>query len=70
LVTTHAMLGAESLGLGSVMIGSGVAIAYDKALCAKYKVPPGHKIGMILAIGYPAVSFRRGVTPLVSTDLC
>lgn len=61
IVTTYAMLAAESLGLGSVMIGSATAIAFDKRLAAKYKIPPSHRTGIALAIGYPAVSFRRGI---------
>ncbi len=61
IVATYAMLAAESLGLASVMIGSGVAIGHDKQLRAKYAIPEGNKTGLILALGYPAVEHRRTI---------
>ena len=34
---------------------------HDKALKAKYKIPPDHKVGLGLVLGYPAVKFSGGV---------
>jgi nitroreductase/Pyruvate/2-oxoacid:ferredoxin oxidoreductase delta subunit len=61
IATTYAMLAAESLGLGSCMIGTTVELYRDKQLMAKYGVPPGHKTGLTLVLGYPDMPFLRGV---------
>lgn len=61
IATTYAMLAAESLGLGSCMIGSSIALNYDKPLAAKLGIPAGNKVGLALILGHPAVSFRRSL---------
>ena len=58
---TYAMLAAESLGLGSCMLGTTVALSHDKAFKKKYGIAPQNKIGLALVIGHPAVTFHRGV---------
>jgi ferredoxin/nitroreductase len=61
IVATYAMLAAESLGLGSCMLGTATAITQDKPLKAKYDIPPENKFGVALIVGYPAVEFRHAV---------
>jgi nitroreductase len=61
VAATYAMLAAESLGLGSCMLGMTVGLGYDKRFRAKYGIPVGDKIGLALTIGHPVARFRRGV---------
>ena len=61
IVATYAMLAAESLGLGSCMLGTAAALTQDKPLKAKYGIPPENKVGVALILGYPAVEFRHAV---------
>ncbi|MDO8586807.1 MAG: nitroreductase family protein [Armatimonadota bacterium] len=62
IASTYAMIAAESLGLGSCMIGSVAPIlARNKKLMGEYGVPAGNKPGMVLILGYPAVKFQRSV---------
>jgi nitroreductase/NAD-dependent dihydropyrimidine dehydrogenase PreA subunit len=61
IATTYAMLAAESLGLGSCMIGSAVALDRDKRFKQRYGIPPKNKICLALAVGHPDVQFKRGV---------
>lgn len=61
IAATYASLAAESLGLGSCMLGTTETFNHDKALKAKYKIPPDHKVGLGLVLGYPAVKFSGGV---------
>jgi nitroreductase/Pyruvate/2-oxoacid:ferredoxin oxidoreductase delta subunit len=61
IATTYAMLAATSLGLGSCMIGTTVMLSRDKQFLAKYDIPPENKTGLTLVLGYPDVSFCRGV---------
>ena len=61
IATTYAMLAAESLGLGSCMLGTTEALNQSKPFKSKYGIPPKNKIGLALVLGYPAVTFRRGV---------
>jgi len=60
VAATYAMLAAQSLGLGSCMIGSAMAINYDKSLMAKCGIPAENKVGLALVIGHHATPFRRG----------
>jgi nitroreductase/NAD-dependent dihydropyrimidine dehydrogenase PreA subunit len=62
IVATYAMLAAESLGLGSCMIGTAVALNRVKGLKNDYRVPAENKIGLMLILGHPAVEFQRAVT--------
>ncbi|MBN2024785.1 MAG: nitroreductase family protein [Pirellulales bacterium] len=61
IAATYAMLAAESLGLGSCLLGTAQAFERDKTFRAKYGIPPGNKIGLALTIGHPAVHFTRAV---------
>ena len=55
------MLAAESLGLGSCLLGTAVALNYDKKLKSQYGIPAENKVGLAMPFGYPAVTFRRAV---------
>ncbi len=62
IACTYAMLAAESLGLGTCMIGSaGPIIQRNRALSESCGLPAGHKPAIVLILGYPAVTFRRAV---------
>ena len=62
IAATYAMLAAESLGLGTCMLGfPGHALKRDRALGRKYGVPPQNHLGVFLVVGHPAVRHQRGV---------
>jgi len=62
IACTYAMLAAESLGLGTTMIGAAAPIIMRKReLCQRLGIPDGNKPAIALILGYPAVHFRRGV---------
>ncbi len=62
IAATYAMIAAESFGLGTCMIGLvGVFMERDKKLMKKYGIPRGNKPGIVLLIGKPKVSFKRGI---------
>jgi nitroreductase len=62
VAATYAMIAAESLGLGTCMIGMVAPfLERDKRLKAKYGIPSKNKPSIVLLIGYPGVSFKRGV---------
>jgi len=61
IAATYAMLAAESLGLGSCLLGTVSALDHDKKFKAKYGLPAKSKIGLGLILGYPNVEFQRGV---------
>jgi hypothetical protein len=56
------MLAGESLGLGTIMIGTaGYAIQHSRTLQGKYGVPRRHRPGLLVLFGHPAVKYRRAV---------
>jgi len=57
----YAMLAAESLGLGSCMLGTTAALNRDKSFRRKYGIPVKNKIGLGLIFGHPAVKFPHGI---------
>ncbi len=62
IACTYAMLAAESLGLGTTMIGGSPPILQrDKALCQRLGIPDGNTPSIVLILGYPAMRFLRGV---------
>jgi nitroreductase len=62
IACTYAMLAAESLGLGTTMIGAAAPmIARNKALSRKIGIPEGNTPSIALIVGHPAVTFRRAV---------
>lgn len=59
---TYAMLAAESLGLGSTIIGGVPPILQrNPKLCRNLGIPEGHVPALALIVGHPAVRFRRAV---------
>lgn len=61
IAATYAMIAAESLGLGSCMLGTTAGLNHAKTFRTKYGIPPKNKIGLGLVIGHPAVKFHRGL---------
>jgi len=57
------MLAAESLGLGTCMVGSIHPFLSHggTSLKKKYKINPGSKTGIFLIIGYPKVKYHKGI---------
>lgn len=62
IACTYAMLAAESLGLGTTMIGAAPPVlARNRALCRKLGIPDGNKPAIALIVGYPATNFKRAI---------
>jgi Fe-S-cluster-containing hydrogenase component 2 len=62
IACTSAMLAAESLGLGSTIIGGAPPILQrNRALCRRLGAPPGNKPSISLILGHPAAPFRREI---------
>jgi nitroreductase len=61
IAATHAMLAAQSFGLGSCMLGTTTMLNQSKAFKAKYGISEKSRIGLGLTIGRPAVEFQRGI---------
>jgi len=62
IACTYAMLAAESLGLGTTMIGSAAPMLQrDKAMSKTWGLPDAHKAAIVLILGYPAVTFRHAI---------
>lgn len=62
IAATYAMIAAETLGLGSCMIGTvAYGFRYSKELKKKYGIPARNQQGIMLIMGYPAVKYRRGI---------
>ncbi|HSD63943.1 MAG TPA: nitroreductase family protein [Ignavibacteriaceae bacterium] len=61
---TYAMLAAETLGLGTCMIGSIHPFLKGKraeVLKKKYKINPKNKQGIFVIMGYPKVKYHKGI---------
>ena len=62
IACTYAMLAAESLGLGSTIIGGAPPILQrNKVLCRQLGIPDENKPSIALILGYPADSFRKTI---------
>ncbi|NLS96177.1 MAG: 4Fe-4S binding protein [Planctomycetaceae bacterium] len=62
IACTYAMLAAESLGLGTTMIGGAPPIlARNKALSRSLGIPDDHTPTISLIVGHPATHFRRAI---------
>ena len=62
IVATYAMLAAESLGLGTCMIGCVPPIlAMNRKLAAAYGIPAGHKPTLIVILGYSATEYAHAI---------
>jgi nitroreductase len=60
IACTYAMLAAESLGLGSTMIGAAAPILQrNPALCRRLGIPAHHTPAIALILGHPGAHFRR-----------
>lgn len=59
---TYAMLAAQSLGLGTTMIGAAAPIIQrNPKLSAQLGIPKGNRAMIALIIGHPAVTYRRTI---------
>lgn len=59
---TYAMLAAESLGLGTCMLGfPGYVLKYHGALRARWGLPRKMQIGLMLVAGYPGVHYAHAL---------
>ncbi len=62
IVATYAMLAAESLGLGSCMLGTpAYGFKYSKKLRRKYGLADRSQQGILVIFGYPAFPYRRAL---------
>lgn len=62
IAATYAVLAAESLELGSCMIGSVAPLLKNsRQLREKYGIPAANKVGLAVIFGYPAVSYLRAL---------
>jgi hypothetical protein len=63
IACTYAMMAAESLGLGSCMIGTVVPMLsrMSQAFKETYKISQGMRHGLAIIFGWPAVTFERGI---------
>lgn len=62
IACTYAMLAAESLGLGTTMIGAAAPILQrNKKLCKKLRIPESNKPSIVLIVGHPSVEFVKSV---------
>lgn len=62
IAATYAMLAGEALGLGSCLLGfPGYILQYDRGLRQRWGLPRRIQPGIVVAFGYPAVGYRRGI---------
>ncbi len=63
IASTYAMIAAESLGLGSCMLGTitPMLARTSKAFRAKYNIPLNNKQGLAIAFGHPKFTFKRAI---------
>lgn len=63
IACTYAMIAAESLGLGSCMIGTVVPMLsrMSRGFKKKHRISQGMKHGVAIVFGYPTVTFERGI---------
>lgn len=62
IACTYAMIAAESLGLGTCMIGTvSFALQREKDLKKKWNIPLENKVALAMILGHPAFRFRQGV---------
>ncbi|MCU0849342.1 MAG: nitroreductase family protein [Spirochaetes bacterium] len=59
---TYAMLAAESLGLGSCMIGTiAFIVKYSSRMRKKYGIPGKNRQGVMVIFGHPRVKYKRAI---------
>jgi nitroreductase len=66
IAATYAMIAAESLGLGTCMLGAVHPLIQNgknaRKLREKYGIKFTSREGLIVAFGYPVFKFRKGIT--------
>lgn len=69
IAATYAMLAAESLGLGSIMLGFvGPLVSKSKQIKTKYRMFDAEKPGLFLALGHPSVTYRKAIIKKMATE--
>jgi len=72
VAATYAMIAAESLGLGSCMLGSIHPLIQNgknaKRLRQKYGIKFTSREGLFVVIGYPAVKYKKSIQRTFATD--
>ncbi len=62
IAATYAMLAAESMGLGSCMIGTpAYFIKHSQPIKQKYRIPLKNQPGIVVIFGYPRYKFQKAV---------
>lgn len=62
VAATYAMIAGEALGIGTRMIGSVAPfIRHSHALKSKYGLPAKHISGVLVAFGYPEVTYNKAI---------
>src|SRR5659263_51870 len=65
VAATYAMLAAESLGLGTCMLGGIHPLIQNgkkaRKLREKYKIKYQSREGLFVIFGYPSVKYKRGI---------
>ncbi len=63
IAATYAMLAAESMGIGTCMIGSvGPYLSHGGGrIRKKYGIPAANRVGITMVLGYPKVRFARAI---------
>ncbi len=62
IAAAYAMITAETLGLGSCMIGTvAYGFRYSRELKRKYGIPAKNQQGIMVIMGYPKVKYQRGI---------
>jgi ferredoxin len=62
IACTYAMIAAQSLGLGTCMIGTvSFAINREKKIKNKWKIPADNKVALALILGYPALQYQKSI---------
>jgi ferredoxin len=72
IAATYAMIAAESLGLGTCMLGAVHPLIQNGKKARKFREKYGIKYtsreGLIVAFGYPAVHFKKGIRRSFASD--
>jgi ferredoxin len=58
IAATYAMIAAESLGLGSCLLGTTFALDWHKEFRKRYGLGPDRKVALGLILGYPRVRWK------------
>jgi len=62
IACTYAMIAAESLGLGTCMIGTvAFALEREKKLKEKWGIPAENRVSLAMIAGHPAFRYTRGI---------